>query len=471
MEAGSRVAQKTMLRFTWQLMAGEVIQSYEVHLLCRHAAMRGVHTPKEWKNELSLGLGAETLDNLTVKAIQRACDEFGLSELAMKLDCRLRFTHARAWLCRYVHVHVFRAHGRYIGVGGSSSISRPNLICRWAIALEDEIHESEVCVRADNASERGVPLPAAWQNALRCWDLSSRAEEAGRALEAVDGVSELSCSLIGVPMQCCAPSGDEPCPGTILTLRAPSSSRKNFALVAKIDGNRWFCHAGSFEVSEAGAPARGCLDETSLVAKDIVADICGEERPAKRIKRHARTFELRELIDASPNAWSTLVALATIKAEHKRAELHGLDPDWPLALACFEKSPWRWEVAEGRASQLRVYFLWQWYDASMVGYAYEVTTQRLDNLLARGVVPSPDGLHLRDRAMWTGLESHAQDQYRRTGCPCIYLGALVNGRYQPDPSLWGCAASQSKQDTMVFFQWQHVTEGRQKKPVIKLSLI
>ena len=49
----------------------------------------------------------------------------------------------------------------------------------------------------------------------------------------------------------------------------------------------------------------------------------------------------------------------------------------------------------------------------------------------------------------------------------VYLGALVNGKHQTDPSLLGCATGESKQDTMVFFQWQHVTKGRQKKPVIK----
>ena len=99
MEAGSRVAQKTMLRFTWQLVAGEVIQSYEVHLLCRHAAKHGVRTPKEWKNELNLGLGVEALDNLAGSAMQRARDEFALSE-SVKLDCRPRFTHARALVVR-----------------------------------------------------------------------------------------------------------------------------------------------------------------------------------------------------------------------------------------------------------------------------------------------------------------------------------------------------------------------------------
>ena len=241
-------------------------------------------------------------------------------------------------------------------------------------------------MRADHASERGVPLPPDWQNAMRCRDLSSRAEAAPRALEAVDGVSELSCSLIGVPKLCCAPSGGEHWQGSIVALRTPSNARMNFALVAHIDGNRWFCHAGSFKASVPGAPACGCLDEASLVVKDIAAENCGDERPAKRmrIKPHARESQLRELIDASSDAWRTLVAFATIKAEHTRAELRGREPDWQVALACFEKSAWRWEVADGWASQARVYFLWQWYDASRVGYAYEVTTQRLDHLLARG---------------------------------------------------------------------------------------
>ena len=85
------MAQKTMLRFTWQLVAGEVSQSYEVHLLCHNAAKHGVPPPKHWKNELSLGLGAETLDNLIVTAIQRARDEFALSAAVKLLQTSARW--------------------------------------------------------------------------------------------------------------------------------------------------------------------------------------------------------------------------------------------------------------------------------------------------------------------------------------------------------------------------------------------
>ena len=94
-EAGSRVTQKTMLRFTWKLVAGEVSQSSEVRLRCDNAFRLGVRTPKEWKKELNLGLGVEALGNLAGSAMQRARDEFALSE-SVKLDCRPRFTHARA---------------------------------------------------------------------------------------------------------------------------------------------------------------------------------------------------------------------------------------------------------------------------------------------------------------------------------------------------------------------------------------
>ena len=88
---------------------------------------------------------------------------------------------------------VVHIHDRYHGPPGAAMRWSDNLAFRWEITICDESHECDVSVRADHASERGVPLPAAWQNAMRCRDLSSRAEEAGRALEAVDGVSELYC--------------------------------------------------------------------------------------------------------------------------------------------------------------------------------------------------------------------------------------------------------------------------------------
>ena len=90
-EDGGRITQKTMLRFTWQLVVGQASRSDEVHLLCRHAARRGVHPPKHWKHEL-----------MAVSAIQRVRDEFALSD-SVKLACRLLFAHAHTHrLVRFV---------------------------------------------------------------------------------------------------------------------------------------------------------------------------------------------------------------------------------------------------------------------------------------------------------------------------------------------------------------------------------
>ena len=91
-----------MLRFTWQLVAGEARQSDDVLLLCRDAARRGVHPPKHWKNGLSVGLGQQAFDALADSAIQRVRDELALSE-SVKLSCRLLLMHAHT----FVHVVVY----------------------------------------------------------------------------------------------------------------------------------------------------------------------------------------------------------------------------------------------------------------------------------------------------------------------------------------------------------------------------
>ena len=43
---------------------------------------------------------------------------------------------------------------------------RSNLTFNWSITVDGVIRESEVCIRADNASERGVPLPDGWKTDL-----------------------------------------------------------------------------------------------------------------------------------------------------------------------------------------------------------------------------------------------------------------------------------------------------------------
>jgi len=226
----------------------------------------------------------------------------------------------------------------------------------------------------------------------------------------------------------------------------------------------WYVHAGSFGVSEHGNLAGGCLDESGLVIKDIVADGCQNERPAKRIKMHARPSQLRDLIDASPRAWCTLIAIATVKAEVKRAQLHTSDPAWNIALAAFEPNPWRWEVVEGWASRAEVFFLWRWRDRTSATFSYELTCQQLYHLLTRNDVPPPVGLHLRDAALRASLEAYEKTQSRHILWPCRYLGVPIGGgKYQPDPSLWDSATALSKSQTIVFYEYLHITVGPQKK--------
>ena len=59
---------------------------------------------------------------------------------------------------------------RYVGDPGLISAWRSKLAFHWAIAVEGAIHEEDVYVRADNASERGVPFPASWKSDLGLGD-------------------------------------------------------------------------------------------------------------------------------------------------------------------------------------------------------------------------------------------------------------------------------------------------------------
>ena len=59
------------------------------------------------------------------------------------------------------------AHDRYVGAAAAAASHwYGKLTFRWEIAIDDESHESEVSVRADNAAERGVPFPATWTTEL-----------------------------------------------------------------------------------------------------------------------------------------------------------------------------------------------------------------------------------------------------------------------------------------------------------------
>ena len=126
---------------------------------------------------------------------------------------------------------------RYVGISRCTSSQNSNLVFNWAIGIDGSVYEFEVCVRADNASERGVPFPEHWRTAFGCRDLGRRAQEAGRKLEAVDGVSDLNCSIAGMPKACRLP-GDGLCSGDVIPLWC-LAGRMNFVLCAHVAETAW----------------------------------------------------------------------------------------------------------------------------------------------------------------------------------------------------------------------------------------
>ena len=84
---GSSVTAKTQLRFTWHLVCEGLNETCDVQILYRHAARRGVHLPKAWKNKWNLSADVPPVDTWAREAVPRARDEFSLSDVT-KLDCR-----------------------------------------------------------------------------------------------------------------------------------------------------------------------------------------------------------------------------------------------------------------------------------------------------------------------------------------------------------------------------------------------
>ena len=83
MDGRDGVTQKTMLKFTWSVIADDFREACEVRLRCDNAMRRGVHMPQAWKGNI----GVHDMDALADLAVRRAQDEFALSH-ATKLDCR-----------------------------------------------------------------------------------------------------------------------------------------------------------------------------------------------------------------------------------------------------------------------------------------------------------------------------------------------------------------------------------------------
>ena len=94
------------------------------------------------------------------------------------------------------------------------------------------------------------------------------------------------------------------------------------------------------------------------MAKDIIA-AHDEAAPRKRIRTHLRETELRKLAEDKPLKLDQLLAIAADKAEEIRAGAQVRPIDEEVALAGFERNPFRWE-SQGWQSRIEVGSLWTW---------------------------------------------------------------------------------------------------------------
>ena len=159
---------------------------------------------------------------------------------------------ARARLAEDGTPHVDHLSCEYKGVAvedGSCDINetptkRSTLVYAWHATSCGHLDTTMVQVRCGHASERGVRFPDGWQTALKCSNLQLIAEDAAKAARDELG-RETDCKLLGVAKRTTPPEhGVHEIGGTVIL--SGEGSRMAHLLCAKVDGDTWLCHRGSF---------------------------------------------------------------------------------------------------------------------------------------------------------------------------------------------------------------------------------
>jgi len=156
---------------------------------------------------------------------------------------------------------------RGVAVGNGVIDAAANITRRCALVYEWHIEcagLSESCVvsvACDNADREGVPFPKPWHTALRCSNLQTTADEAAKAAREEIG-GEIACKLLGVARRTAPPEPGEHQPGASVLL-AGDGSRIAHILCARISGDTWLCHRGSFQ--EGALNESDPLNEHDLV--------------------------------------------------------------------------------------------------------------------------------------------------------------------------------------------------------------
>ena len=136
---------------------------------------------------------------------------------------------------------------------------RSTIAYQWHATACGQHEQLLVTVRCDNASGQGVPFPQTWQTALRCSSLQTIADDAAKAAREEIG-GEIACTLLGVAKT--TDEGGEYQPGATM-LSAGDGSRMAHILCARVSGDTWLCHRGSFEDGALNEPDP--LNEHDLV--------------------------------------------------------------------------------------------------------------------------------------------------------------------------------------------------------------
>ena len=104
------------------------------------------------------------------------------------------------WICEEYKRHTLR----YLGIVVDDGVvdpegevkKRSDTRFEWFVSVRGFTQRCAVTLRCGNACQRGVPFPAHWATALRCTGLEQKAHSATCS---VRGVTDVTCSVLGLP--------------------------------------------------------------------------------------------------------------------------------------------------------------------------------------------------------------------------------------------------------------------------------
>ena len=330
------------------------------------------------------------------------------------------------------------------------------------------VAEEDVSVKCGNAKDQGVPLPNGWQVAFRALVLPQIAERSAVKANAEQGSHRLQCKVLGIalPLPEFPSAIEEEQVGSLRVFSNPGGSRRVVVLCAYVQGTEWLY----FEIDSNVADT---IDVNHVVLGDMqcatLSNLAEDELDM-----------MLNLIQHKTDTFSRLFAEAAWRAEEHRASSRGVPFDADLASVRYEANPFLWPG--GNTSQVCVAWARPCSPPRSAVAADEMVPSkfswhRLDNALSKGwSFPSPRFnavLPMEAAELRMMLDDHAKWTSTTWLWPCRYLGYLVRGNaatgtFEPDPAKWPLDALQAAGGDMwkiiVWWEWEHVTVGPERKP-------